>query len=552
MLADPVPATFLSPPITSGPIPALPPRQDTANGPPLPPRKRQPVKLLSGDGRDRSHTVTSMSSGSVGLNLQRASFTSTANFDLLMSRLDAKEGQAASTASIASGEGIVPLVDGNMKLRDKFEAIKNNLQRVGSATNYEEGDPNDPATIDWAFWTQVVDDYSATARANPVNLSLAIASGVPSELRGVIWQIVSASKSNSLEELYSLIVVETSPHELEIRTDLERISFLKLADSDSLFRIIKGYSLFDPEIGYTQGMAFIAVPLLLNMPEIEAFCLLVKMMKDYGLREFFLTDKPGLHLRLYQFDRILEDTLPDIHIHLSKQGVRSSMYTSPWFLTLFAYKLPLPAILRIYDVIMTEGIEALLKFAIGLMRRNAANILALDFEDLLIFLKEQVFEFYRLGPDELAIEGDESNEDIDLDSQYRVDDFVADAYDVKILPLTLQKYNNEYAELHRAERERVEELEELSNTNGMLTSRIHRLEASVASLTSEHTVVAHELAQERSKAGLLLDENEDLRVTKDVLENEVHTKLADLGENAAEEVSIEVRALLLPRLTQVM
>lgn len=32
---------------------------------------------------------------------------------------------------------------------------------------------------------------------------------------------------------------------------------------ERLYKILKAYSLYDPEVGYTQGMAFLAGPLLL-------------------------------------------------------------------------------------------------------------------------------------------------------------------------------------------------------------------------------------------------------------------------------------------------
>lgn len=441
---------------------------------------------------------------------------------------------------------------GLTQLKMQFYEIRSGLESAVPTYDSLQDGASYPGTIDWEFWLKVVDDYAALARSNPVDLSLAIASGVPHELRGVVWQVISASKSSYLEELYSSIVSEPSPHEKAIRRDLSRTSFIKHVDSESLFKIIKAYSLFDPEVGYTQGMAFITVPLLINLPEPEAFCLLVKLMKDYGLREFFLYEMPGLHLRLYQFDRILEDTLPDIHIHLSRQGVRSSMFASQWFLTLFAYKFPLQIVLRIFDVIMAEGIEAMLRFAVGLVRRNAATIIGLEFDQLLAFLKDNIFDFYILDPSmDLAMRGSSpivrngnTNSPPRLDTsatggiQYRVNDLVADAYDIKILPVTLQKYSDEHEELHRIEQERVEEVEELRSSNGQLTQKIRRLEATVASLTNEHLVVTNDLAQERMKTAQLQDENEELAAVKDALEAELKEKLGDLGEGAVEEVSV--------------
>jgi hypothetical protein len=64
------------------------------------------------------------------------------------------------------------------------------------------------------------------------------------------------------------------------------------------------------------------------MPDEEAFCVLVRLMKSYDLRSHFIPDMPGLQLRLFQFDRLLEEHLPAVFMHLLRQGVKSSMYAS--------------------------------------------------------------------------------------------------------------------------------------------------------------------------------------------------------------------------------
>lgn len=73
----------------------------------------------------------------------------------------------------------------------------------------------------------------------------------------------------------------------------------------------------------------------LQMPDEEAFCVLVRLMKSYDLRSHYTPNMPGLQLRLFQFDRLLEELLPGVFMHLLRQGIKSSMYASQWFLTLF-------------------------------------------------------------------------------------------------------------------------------------------------------------------------------------------------------------------------
>ena len=72
------------------------------------------------------------------------------------------------------------------------------------------------------------------------------------------------------------------------------------------------------------------------MPDEEAFCVLVRLMKSYDLRSHFMPDMPGLQLRLFQFDRLLEEHVPALFMHLLRQGVKSSMYASQWFLTMLS------------------------------------------------------------------------------------------------------------------------------------------------------------------------------------------------------------------------
>lgn len=142
---------------------------------------------------------------------------------------------------------------------------------------------------------------------------------------------------------------------------------------EGLYNVVRAYSVLDQEVGYCQGLAFIVGPLLLNMPDDEAFCVLIRLMNDYGLRGHFTPDMEGLHLRLYQFDMLVEEHLPHIARHLNQQGVGSTMYASQWFMTLFAYKFPLNLVFRIYDLVLVQGISSIFQFAIALLKRHGAH-----------------------------------------------------------------------------------------------------------------------------------------------------------------------------------
>ena len=157
-----------------------------------------------------------------------------------------------------------------------------------------------------------------------------------------------------MEATYLSLIKESSPHEKAITRDLGRTfphhAFFAGATGlgqENLFNVLKAYSLQDPAVGYCQGLPFVAAVLLLNMPDEEAFSLLVRLMHSYDLRGHFLPEMPKLQLRLFQFERLVEECLPVLHVHFLRQGVKISMFCSQWFLTLFSYRYVAPTRHRI-------------------------------------------------------------------------------------------------------------------------------------------------------------------------------------------------------------
>ena len=78
---------------------------------------------------------------------------------------------------------------------------------------------------------------------------------------------------------------------------------------------------------------------------------------------------------------------------------------SQWFLSFFGVTCPLPMLLRIYDVILTEGAsETLMRVALSLMRRNERKIKACgEFEDVMhLLLSRELWDTYGCNADDLV------------------------------------------------------------------------------------------------------------------------------------------------------
>ncbi|KAI5462184.1 rab-GTPase-TBC domain-containing protein [Mariannaea sp. PMI_226] len=452
--------------------------------------------------------------------------------------------------------------------------------------------------VDWDLWQAVINEGpAAVARSSAEELNKAIATGIPSAIRGVIWQVLASSKNDELELVYkdlsmrgtdkskdrhssgtttssfsngnlsvqsgeavassassvksgdsgsnsvsdktsdvqkaqAAAALEKKKKEKEdtlniqrlekvIRRDIgARTSYSKYAAAaglqEGLLGVCKAYALFDEGVGYAQGMNFLIMPLLFNMPEQEAFCLLVRLMNHYKLRDLFVQDMPGLHMHLYQFERLLEDFEPALYCHLHRKNISPHLYATPWFLTLFSYRFPLQLVLRIYDLIFSDGLSAILRFGLVLMQKNASTLLGLsDMQELTTYLKDRLFDVYiDKDPSHGSIleNGFFGSSTSSMDKEvYRADQLVKDASEVKITTEMLKEYTVEWEEKTKAEKDRENELQELRLANQNATVRIRKLEERVEACDQEQADFANELVRTKVENEELRDENESMK-----------------------------------------
>lgn len=59
-------------------------------------------------------------------------------------------------------------------------------------------------------------------------------------------------------------------------------------------------------MGYCQGSGFIVGLLLMQMPEEEAFAVLVKLMQDYRMRDMFKPSMAELGLCMFQLENLVQ------------------------------------------------------------------------------------------------------------------------------------------------------------------------------------------------------------------------------------------------------
>ncbi|KAH9369848.1 hypothetical protein HPB48_004026 [Haemaphysalis longicornis] len=374
-------------------------------------------------------------------------------------------------------------------------------------------------------WAQVLDLWrKAGLEAGPPKAlgPLVRAAGVPEALRGEVWQLLAgAAQDPQAAQAYRLLLTRDCPCEGVIQRDLHRTFpahefFRDAAGQDALYKICKAYAVQDPEVGYCQGLSFLAAALLLHMPEEQAFGVFCKVMSGYGLRDLFRNSFECLHLKLFQLERLMEDQLPQLHTHFLDLGVEAHMFGSQWFLTLFTAKFPLHVVFFILDLFLLDGIDTLFQVAVALLTLSCRDLLALDFEGVLKHFRVAVPKKYR------------SEEAAKL--------LLKTAVGIKVKKL--KRYEREYQAHKEQERQLQDPIQVLKREKQRLMESNLRLER-------ENDELAHELVTSKIQMQKDLDASED---KAELLGKELQTAAASLEELEEEKHRLDTEVSQLKEL----
>lgn len=90
------------------------------------------------------------------------------------------------------------------------------------------------AQVDWDLWQSVVyEGPAAVARSSAEELNRAIATGIPSAIRGVIWQVLAQSKNEELEVAYKELAVRGTEKEKKRRSSSTTASSITNGNASS-------------------------------------------------------------------------------------------------------------------------------------------------------------------------------------------------------------------------------------------------------------------------------------------------------------------------------
>ncbi|CAG9323565.1 unnamed protein product [Blepharisma stoltei] len=267
---------------------------------------------------------------------------------------------------------------------------------------------NDRLLENLGKWNKMINMYSSTTYPfetylkdpeRKQKLLRRIRKGPPVQYRWQAWIAVMQLSSKINEDAYAKFPMAEETIMATIKRDLDRTfpnqpyfdkQNFNNSGQASLERILGKFASQHPDIGYCQGMNFIAGFLLMisGGSEIEAYFALQVLCEKYDLRGFFIENMPYLKKCVWIFNRIFRIKLPKLWEHFQDENVPDDAWILKWFMTIYSMTLNFEAIARIWDCFLVDGIKMLYRVALSILSSIETNLLGLDAVEICEALKE--------------------------------------------------------------------------------------------------------------------------------------------------------------------
>lgn len=247
--------------------------------------------------------------------------------------------------------------------------------------------------------------------------------GLPSKIRGTIWRLLIGNPYKltmellqaSLQKARSLKVSISTGEELSVKDSSLRLISLDIVRTfnnlgyfspesplnNDLRELLEAASAYESEIGYIQGMSYVAGMLLLNLDLLPAFQVFIAIITSPLLISFYTIDQEGISIREQIFVGILKENLLDLSLHLEKEGMQPAIFLMEWFVTLYSKTLSQEVAVRVWDLYFYFGNIELFKAGVGIMKILNGQMMESDLAGImenLTHISEKVTD-----PDELVM-----------------------------------------------------------------------------------------------------------------------------------------------------
>eukprot|EP01094_Clydonella_sp_ATCC50884_P001249 TRINITY_DN10931_c0_g1_i1.p1 TRINITY_DN10931_c0_g1~~TRINITY_DN10931_c0_g1_i1.p1 ORF type:complete len:456 (+),score=101.64 TRINITY_DN10931_c0_g1_i1:30-1370(+) len=232
--------------------------------------------------------------------------------------------------------------------------------------------------------------------------------GLPPKLRAIIWPKAIGNVLNMSQELFQIHLqqaVRTFEMKAEGRKSIGREGTVALIEldlsrtfpaialfqrdgplHDQLRQVLEAYVCYRPDIGYVQGMSYLAAMLLINVDSYEAFQCLANLLNRPMLLGFFRMDMSVIERFVEVLEGLIAMHLSKLSAYLKAYDITPHVYVMDWILTLFTKSLPLDVASRVWDNFLMEDETFLLRVCLGLLRTYRHRIRSSTYDEVLTLL----------------------------------------------------------------------------------------------------------------------------------------------------------------------
>nr|CDS31850.1 growth hormone regulated TBC protein 1 A [Hymenolepis microstoma] len=259
----------------------------------------------------------------------------------------------------------------------------------------------------YARWQSVIDNGNLS---RSYLLKRFCRKGVPAQFRPHVWMTLSGAYKMMKEHPQVYETASTSQPPKKILTTImadiprtfpENAHFSQAQGKGDLLpvlqRILVAFAVTFPEIGYCQGLNYVAATILLAMqavPEVQAemeertFWLLHALTHN-TIRNYYSDHMIDVRVDCLVFEELLKKKVPSAYMTLKKADVDCIVLATKWFICLFADVLPIETVLRIFDCIFYEGDKILFRACIALTKLHTKEILyCQQFPDVVLTFRD--------------------------------------------------------------------------------------------------------------------------------------------------------------------
>lgn len=190
---------------------------------------------------------------------------------------------------------------------------------------------------------------------------------IPSSHRVALWTSALGIDEVQLPHRYAEYLQQPSPDaDSQISRDIYRTFsshpfFTHKPIQRCIGRILHGWSLINPAVGYVQGHNYLAALLLMvTLDEELAFRCFVSFLAhpQHGMQEFYADGLKLLHLHCKHLERLLTQHEPALQKHLKKHHLDNPiLWATPFYLTAFTHHLSLESCVYLFDFLLLANLS---------------------------------------------------------------------------------------------------------------------------------------------------------------------------------------------------